>query len=218
MHRAPVHEDGVRKFAPSLDGTTALDSPDIPALAQRSARCPKHAGGIKRKSHRRCRNLRECGGRARRRIVAIDAIVRIDSDESHNPKVAGSNPAPATIDDEGLADAKAASPFRLPRPHPGIGFRFHPGSSGGPPFDQWRRPGAWWCRGCGCQPSASQRSRWHTRLNRALANRRRRHGGSRAPPRCARARGSQGRWRHGHNGVGPQTFQFSDRFASSHDI
>ena len=38
----------------------------------------------------------------------------------HNPKVAGSNPAPATIDDEGLADAAAASPFRLPRIHPGI--------------------------------------------------------------------------------------------------
>ena len=32
------------------------------------------------------------------------------------------NPAPATIDDEGLADAKAASPFRLARLHPGIGF------------------------------------------------------------------------------------------------
>src|SRR5689334_24189332 len=33
---------------------------------------------------------------------------------AHNPKVAGSNPAPATIDDEGLADAKAASPFLYP--------------------------------------------------------------------------------------------------------
>src|SRR5437870_10302733 len=40
---------------------------------------------------------------------------------THNPKVAGSNPAPATIDDEGLADAAAASPFRLPRLYPGIG-------------------------------------------------------------------------------------------------
>jgi len=40
---------------------------------------------------------------------------------THNPKVAGSNPAPATIDDEGLADAAAANPFRLPRLHPGIG-------------------------------------------------------------------------------------------------
>ena len=38
----------------------------------------------------------------------------------HNPKVAGSNPAPATMDDEGLADARAANPFRLPRLHPGI--------------------------------------------------------------------------------------------------
>src|SRR6185312_13789342 len=37
------------------------------------------------------------------------------------PKVAGSNPAPATIENEGLADAIAASPFRLPRLHPGIG-------------------------------------------------------------------------------------------------
>src|SRR5437667_1668917 len=34
---------------------------------------------------------------------------------AHNPKVAGSNPAPATMNDEGLADAVAAtSPFRLP--------------------------------------------------------------------------------------------------------
>jgi len=28
--------------------------------------------------------------------------------------------APATIDDEGLADAAAANPFRLPRNHPGM--------------------------------------------------------------------------------------------------
>ena len=40
---------------------------------------------------------------------------------THNPKGAGSNPAPATIDDEGLADAAAANPFRLPSLHPGIG-------------------------------------------------------------------------------------------------
>ena len=40
---------------------------------------------------------------------------------SHNPKVAGSNPAPATMNDEGLADVEAANPFRLPRLHPGIG-------------------------------------------------------------------------------------------------
>ena len=38
---------------------------------------------------------------------------------SHNPKVAGSNPAPATMSDEGLADVEAANPFRLPRLHPG---------------------------------------------------------------------------------------------------
>jgi hypothetical protein len=40
---------------------------------------------------------------------------------AHNAKIAGSNPALATIDDEGLADAKAANPFGLPRLHPGIG-------------------------------------------------------------------------------------------------
>jgi hypothetical protein len=33
---------------------------------------------------------------------------------THSLKVAGSNPAPATIDDEGLADAEAANPFRYP--------------------------------------------------------------------------------------------------------
>jgi hypothetical protein len=42
---------------------------------------------------------------------------------TYNPKVAGSNPAPATMNDEGLADARAANPFRLPRLHPGIGLR-----------------------------------------------------------------------------------------------
>ena len=41
---------------------------------------------------------------------------------THNPKVVGSNPTPATMNDEGLADVEAASPFRLPRLHPGIGW------------------------------------------------------------------------------------------------
>src|SRR5438552_9638391 len=41
---------------------------------------------------------------------------------THNPKVAGSNPAPATIDNEGLADASPLTPFALPRLHPGIGL------------------------------------------------------------------------------------------------
>jgi hypothetical protein len=40
---------------------------------------------------------------------------------THNPKVAGSNPAPATMNDEGLADVAAANPFRFPRLHPGNG-------------------------------------------------------------------------------------------------
>src|SRR5881296_1163944 len=33
---------------------------------------------------------------------------------THNPKVAGSNPAPATIDDEGLADVAPLTPFVYP--------------------------------------------------------------------------------------------------------
>src|SRR6266849_4004202 len=41
---------------------------------------------------------------------------------THDPKAVGSNPAPATIDDERLADAGAADPLALPRLHPGIGF------------------------------------------------------------------------------------------------
>src|SRR2546428_9741305 len=45
---------------------------------------------------------------------------------AHNPKVAGSNPAPATMKNDGLADAAAASPFRLPRLHPGIGAPLGP--------------------------------------------------------------------------------------------
>src|SRR3989441_11851105 len=52
--------------------------------------------------------------------LSIFHIKRDATNYPHNPKVAGSNPAPATIDDEGLADVAAANPFRLPRNHPGI--------------------------------------------------------------------------------------------------
>jgi hypothetical protein len=82
MHRAAVHEGGVRKFTPLPDGAGPLDSPDKPRpLIQRAAGHPQHAAGIKRKFHGRRRNLREGGRRACRRIVAIDALVRIDGDE-----------------------------------------------------------------------------------------------------------------------------------------
>src|SRR2546425_4801959 len=54
--------------------------------------------------------------------LSIFHIKRDATNYPHNPKVAGSNPAPATIDDEGLADVGAANPFRLPRNHPGIGL------------------------------------------------------------------------------------------------
>src|SRR5207244_8405091 len=54
---------------------------------------------------------------------------------THNPKVAGSNPAPATMNDEGLADATAASPSRLPRLHPGITITLSSETSHTP----WRR-------------------------------------------------------------------------------
>jgi hypothetical protein len=36
------------------------------------------------------------------------------------PVAVGTLRAPATVDDEGLADAAAANPFRSPRLHPGI--------------------------------------------------------------------------------------------------
>src|SRR4029077_8832315 len=82
MHRAAVHEGCVRKFTPLPDGTGPLDSPDKPRPLIRRAAChPKHATGIKRKSHGRRRNLSKGGRRACRRIIAIDAIVRIDGDE-----------------------------------------------------------------------------------------------------------------------------------------
>jgi 4'-phosphopantetheinyl transferase EntD len=38
----------------------------------------------------------------------------LDLERAHNPKVAGSNPAPATIDNEGLADARPLTPFVYP--------------------------------------------------------------------------------------------------------
>ena len=47
----------------------------------------------------------------------------LDLKRAHNPKVAGSNPAPATMNDEALADVSAANPFRLPRLHPGMAER-----------------------------------------------------------------------------------------------
>ena len=49
------------------------------------------------------------------RLERVALWLSLDSERAHNPKVAGSNPAPATIDDEGLADATAANPFALPR-------------------------------------------------------------------------------------------------------
>src|SRR5215813_2849050 len=77
-----LYEGGVRKFTPLPHGAGPLDSPDKPRpLIQRPAGHPKHGVGVKHKSHGRRRNLRECGRRACRRIVAIDAIVRIDGDE-----------------------------------------------------------------------------------------------------------------------------------------
>src|SRR5580693_5057640 len=81
MHRATIHEGGVRKFTPLADGAGPLDSPDEPRpLVQRAAGHPEHAAYIKRQSHGRRRNLREWGRRTCRRIVAIDALVRIDGD------------------------------------------------------------------------------------------------------------------------------------------
>jgi hypothetical protein len=62
MHRAAVHEGGVRKFTPLPDGTASLDSPDEPRpLVQRAPAHPKHDAGIKRKSHGRRREFREWG-------------------------------------------------------------------------------------------------------------------------------------------------------------
>src|SRR5947207_7022145 len=49
-------------------------------------------------------------------LLGVGSIV--DSRRAHNPKVAGSNPTPATMNDEGLAYAATANPFRLPRLHP----------------------------------------------------------------------------------------------------
>jgi hypothetical protein len=54
-------------------------------------------------------------------FVARSEGCRQSPETTHNPKVAGSNPAPATMENEGLVDAAAANPFRLPRLHPGIG-------------------------------------------------------------------------------------------------
>ncbi len=57
-----------------------------------------------------------------RRIRLIGLIIvgvpwQIDTEDHWvgNPNVAGSNPAPATIDGEGLADVASANPFALPR-------------------------------------------------------------------------------------------------------
>src|SRR6266850_8021838 len=70
-------------------------------------------------------------GDRRRRAFMLSILLwrfgsSLDLERAHNPKVAGSNPAPATMNDEGLADATAANPFRLPRLHPGIGAPLGP--------------------------------------------------------------------------------------------
>ena len=62
----------------------------------------------------------------------------LDLKRAHNPKVAGSNPAPATIENEGLADVSAANPFRLPRNHPGSRSR-NPESATGCPSERGER-------------------------------------------------------------------------------
>src|SRR5437879_9799225 len=56
-------------------------------------------------------------------VCSRGRTTRAGRSQTHNPKVAGSNPAPATMNDEGLADAAAANLFRLPRLHPGIPLR-----------------------------------------------------------------------------------------------
>src|SRR5437660_2657184 len=74
----------------------------------------------------------------------------VDSRRAHNPKVAGSNPAPATIDDEGLADARAANPF----PVPGLGARLPRLSTGDASFF---RPGLSVCVGQAFIPPSTVR-------------------------------------------------------------
>jgi hypothetical protein len=51
------------------------------------------------------------------RVLGLNLEAEADRSMVRLQVVAG----PATIDDEGLADARAANPFRLPRLHPGIG-------------------------------------------------------------------------------------------------
>ena len=57
---------------------------------------------------------RQCAKRLFPRLSLWRFGSSLDLKRAHNPKVAGSNPAPATLENEGLADVEAANPFRLP--------------------------------------------------------------------------------------------------------
>jgi len=82
----------------------------------------------RKKSARRSRTGNEQHGRSRR-LVSLQSywflLVLLGPCVGEFPLITQrslvQNPAPATMNDEGLADAGAANPFRLPRLHPGIG-------------------------------------------------------------------------------------------------
>src|SRR5438093_6600362 len=83
---------------------------------------PVCAGTVRERLPKDAGHYREAGSWMREFLGLLSAGVGCSRGLAwaHNPKVAGSNPAPATMNDEGLADVAAANPFRLPRLHPGI--------------------------------------------------------------------------------------------------
>jgi hypothetical protein len=109
----PKVDKNVDGYSPRLGEGRDRSSPDL----ESSRLAPR--GTPLFRLRRGCVSCREMPRSAHRGTVSTRDLAGAGA--THNPKVAGSNPAPATMDDEGLADAAVANPFRLPRLHPGIG-------------------------------------------------------------------------------------------------
>src|SRR5437870_5901561 len=118
------HVTGVQTCALPISGLARVFQPRGWSLYGKTRASPGCAGIVRERLPKDGGRYREAGSGMREflRLLSAGVGCRGGLAWAHNPKVAGSNPAPATMNDEGLADAEAASPFRLPRLHPGIGM------------------------------------------------------------------------------------------------
>ncbi len=137
----------------------------VDRLAER-ADVGARAGGL--------REQRQRGGRgARRPILGVDRVVpgrlaAVLAEERARRGIEEADMDAVPLDRDVAAEpARAAGRSRRTRPRrsrrdgpcacrTGSSETARPAAAGAPaaPRRTWRRPGAWWCRGCGCRPSA----------------------------------------------------------------